>query len=630
MLRPARDGSSAVQKGRAEYSNDPLRRWSEHSLGSWQGQLNGSTSKDIFQQELTIGPTIHQKVSREQALRCIALYRNSLRDLIKRVQVRASPHLGDREQKELGRDVERSRVLFAPTARMVDYQVGDEGLGLLVSSLLAGEQAEQLVGAIASGPPSGAIAWERPENKVELVASLVRVAVLGEGIKRRIRVGDELRGWIKKKLEEEEVSLNPRLGGVSAVGTVTARSLQHIPTMMALGGMPRDVSELLGPKTPIVGSHPSHETLRSLPVDASAVGNVSFLIPQCSKVLGLLLCGLYCNGRLIEQSSLSPVDCLVTGSSAVPGFQGLTPERITELGAAHDGVVLTGAQNLDSTEAIDEYCTAVQSLRLRGALIALLYSESKYPDVELEVFRRLRIDRCVDFFGLNAGEAGALVDRISRDAAEQNTLRLLPKEIETLRYTVGACPASDVWVPASQAPSAIVMNALALHAALRIPMVRVRGNSLDLAVLDGEGFAPDHITEIARNLTASRLLGNIKTALPSGLIQSPEDITQMFNFPEGRCMAALCMADDMLRQQFRYGLGSKELKGSLVESFYVKLPDNRYVIGIPPLTFFDRSGGTVSAGDVKDISLFLESIPLLRHGLRGWGTSRTILPAASR
>lgn len=527
---------------------------------------------------------------------------------------------GSREFNGVG-GTERSRILFAPTARMVDYQVGEEGLSVLVSRMLEGDNAQSLLRAISSGPTSGAIAWERPANEVELVGSLVRVAELGGGVKRRIRVSDELRSWVKTTLEAGSIPLNPRVGGVSAVGTVTARAMRHVPTMMALGGIPSDVAALLGGDTQVVGSRQEHDKLGALPEDLAGVGNFSFFVPPGSRVVAELLSMLPREGRSPEVSRPSSLDCLVTGSSSMQGFHGLEPSRVAELGQRHDAVVLTGLQNLDSAEATNSYFFVVQKLRQQGPLQALLYSESKHPDMELEALLRLRIGGCVDFFGLNAVEAANLLGKVHRDAVGGNVLRLFPHERRGIEQAAVEADGSGMWGKACEDPSAVVSMALALQNIVRVPMVRVRGRHLDVAVLSGDGFSGEHIAQLIGNLTASRLLGNIKAVLPSGLIRSPEEITQLFNFPEARSMAALCVADEALR-----GRGFGSISGSLVDTFHMELPGSLHVLATPPLGFFDKSGGTVSAGDIKDTSFFLESIPVLRHGLRESGVARSTPP----
>jgi hypothetical protein len=506
------------------------------------------------------------------------------------------------------------KPLFAPTARMVDYSVSGEALSTLIRALTSNESSrDALYSAINEGPPTGQSIWERPQTPLELVASLVRWTALGRGEKKRIRVDDTLRAWIKNTLEKDTLDLRPRMGGVSAVGALTSRALGHNPTMMALGKLPPDVASLVGGGIAVVGDDPSHAAIEELPRDNNAVGNFGFFAIEHALSVKEELPECLLDGNPLETLKLYSLDCLVTGSSSVPGFTGLSPARMRSLGFEHDLIVLTGVQNLAGSESIKSYCGAITHAREGNPLMAWLYSESKAPEFELQALQALRESSCIDFLGINAVEARALLQKIAVDSRTTDTLALSSKTIEELSLVAPqANEHDDTWGSRTESPNIILQSALTLHSILGIPIVRVRGRRVDLTIISNDLDLPTPVVEdLKHHLTASRLLGVIKTAVSSGLITESRHVTQLFNFPEGQTLAALQVLEDSLIQ--RYG---RRVDGRISHNFTARLPDGRTIIATPPLSFFDKSGGTVSAGDVIDVSFLVESAAQLRDQLR--------------
>ncbi len=119
-----------------------------------------------------------------------------------------------------------------------------------------------------------------------------------------------MRGWIKAILEPSGFDLRPRMGGVSAVGSITSRALGHPPTMMALGKLPPDVASLIGKDIAVVGDDPHHSAIEELPRDDSAVGNFGFFAPEPALSIKAELPGCSLDGKPIELLNLHQLDCL--------------------------------------------------------------------------------------------------------------------------------------------------------------------------------------------------------------------------------------------------------------------------------------------------------------------------------
>ncbi len=243
----------------------------------------------------------------------------------------------------------------------------------------------------------------------------------------------------------------------------------------------------------------------------------------------------------------------MTGSSSVQGFNGLSPDRIESLGRTHDLIVLTGVQNLDSPESIESFQEALTHARAGNPLMAWLYSESKAPQFELQALRALRDSECIDFLGINAVEARALLQKIALEPRDTNTLGLSTTMLNDISPLLPySTEQDDAWGCRTESPQLILQSALTLHSALNIPIVRVRGRRVDLTIVSSDLDLPAPVIEdLKHHLTASRLLGAIKTALSNGLITGSRQVTQLFNFPEGQTLAALPVLEDSLIQ--RYG-----------------------------------------------------------------------------
>ena len=133
-----------------------------------------------------------------------------------------------RAQEDFFQEISRSRhsqalrPLLAPTSRAIDHSVDHQAIQILITKLFQQGRGEELLAAINRGPnqDQGHIAWDRPTNDIETIASAVRWSALSSSAKRRIRTNAEVRSWITQSLEAEGVETKARLGGVSAVSAL--------------------------------------------------------------------------------------------------------------------------------------------------------------------------------------------------------------------------------------------------------------------------------------------------------------------------------------------------------------------------------------------------------------------------
>ena len=114
-------------------------------------------------------------------------------------------------------------------------QLTAESLAALAGA--CGDEAA-LLRAIDQGPPGGGPVWPRPDNAIELVASLVRQVACGGGASRQLGISPKLASWLDQTLQQAGFSPKKAMGGagafaanLAAVGTTRSspptRSRRH-------------------------------------------------------------------------------------------------------------------------------------------------------------------------------------------------------------------------------------------------------------------------------------------------------------------------------------------------------------------------------------------------------------------
>lgn len=561
-----------------------------------QAQWCGVSPQDIFSAEVARGSKIDQRVTADYLLKVMS-----------RSQA-AQKEFHDDLQQRLNGDSERLRIFLAPTARAIDHLIDCTALQILVGRLVEDGKAQELKDAINSGPGNSEVIWNAPETLVHLVASIVRWGALTDHDKKRIRVSGELREEILDILTSEGYDTRPRIGCISAVGTALASVLGHEPTMMALGTMPYEVARRLPAQTRIVGTNAEHQFIEELPGDDGFCGNFALLVPDGCLGLEPILGTLQVNGAHLKEDAMSKIDVLITGTSSIHGFSGVGLERMCEIGSAHDLMILTGTKDLDSKEEMAEFFDRVSQGHAAGMAVALCYAESKFPAKEVELWCAIRQRRCVELLALNSLEALGVLERIYQDTSEANSLKLSADTILRLNDAlVTGKTRSSTWGDGHESPEWLIKSAMLIQEILQIPIVRVRGMVSDILVTDAALAL--NAEDTRGNLFVSRNLGTMKVAHPRGLFANAQEIGNIRNYPDGTHAAALFKIADVLK----WLDGNSAEVESFAHNQYMLLKDGRYAFAVPPTPFYSKEGGTMSAGDTKDLTLaFVEGAGLMR------------------
>lgn len=506
------------------------------------------------------------------------------------------------------------RVLFGPTSRVVDHVLKGDALAVLAARLAAEGKRDELLRAIDKGPCSGDVAFEPAATPVELIANIVRWSVLRGVDKKRFRVSDDIRSWIGETLEHASYDSVSRLGGVSAVGSALAEVLGHTPTMVSLGAIPAQILQFMPPGLSVIGSDRQAKTLADIPVDEAQAGN--FCIASRGDPVELFPGeSLLVNGEAVSNDALGTFDILVTGAGSVPGFADIDTARLKAIGAEHSVMVLTGTRDLSTDKSLSEMLEALNALHSEGMPIALLYAETKAPAIEVKLWKSLREQGLVEFFGMNTSEAYDICSRILSDYNGENTLDLSGEQAEKFAAAL-ACAAEDVppWKNGRENPRWLFLCAEVLQAVLDIPAVRVRGRSCDVLLVE-KTSAEFSEQGVVNHLIVSRDLGTLKTANSTGLLDCDGELGILRNIPSGEHLAALhVVADECAAFNRRY-CASPAPCVDIALSCKTVLADGRRCFAVPPVEMYDKKGGTQSAGDTMDVTFVMEEAENLLKAL---------------
>lgn len=594
-------GASPLADATLSLAPSPLHLVSDaetvESLVKGQEAALGVGPEGVREAELARGRELDARVSEAQLDRIASYYFDAQRAFF-----------GDVESRRLG---EPAKVLFGPTARVVDHKLDEIAVDVLARRLVEEGRGDELKRAIERGPSNGEAIWDRPADPVELVAGILRWGLVRPGDKKRIRAAPELREWIGETLDSVGYDTNPRLGGVSAVGACLAGALGRAPTMMALGDLPPDVLRHMDPSISVVGSNPSHRTLEELPREAKPGGHYCISVHGTPLLVPAELSELELGGELRRPDEVSALDILVTGSVTVTGFAQVGLERMRELGRTHRLLELSGLQTLGSDQEIADYFAHVSAAHSEGMRVALLYSESKFPDKEVDAWRAMKASGCVEFLGMNTAEAYDVLRRIVARTRTDNPLELSERFLERAEQALGlAAAARTPWESGREAPEWLFRSASLLQEALGVPVLRVRGKASDVLICDSE-LEIDRPDRVRDHMIVSRNMGTLKVANPSGLIDRTDKIGFLRNIPHGPYLAALHKIQDevaalgLAPESPRSGIPA----GSAIpDDCYASLPDGRTCFAVPPVPFVCRRGGTQSAGDTIDVTFSSEEL----------------------
>jgi hypothetical protein len=495
---------------------------------------------------------------------------------------------------------EKSRILMAPTSRVVDFSVSATAVQILIQQLEDEGRADELRAAINTGGPASGGVWERAENPVQVVASIIRWSAIYRKIKGRVTSSGPAREWIfeaLKKFYGSEDALKPRLGGISAANSVQGVALGDDVSMMALGTLPKEVAVRLPQTLRIIGDNEAWYSVNDIPQEEHFAGHFAILADQNEEsLLPSHWESVTINGELCSREKVVSCDILVTGSSCKRDFGSMSNERLTALGASNDVVILTGAQYLTNEVSNKKYFDAVGVLDAAGACISLSYVEAKERKWEFNILADIKKLNAVDTYSANAGETYQLLLRLTESPTAVTVLDITAQQRETAsRLARCGGLVSQKWHSEHENPAWLVEAAILLQEVLSIPLVRIRGRYSDITVVAAEVEISNH-DDVVSDLIMSRVAAVFKVALPKGLLSSLEDITILRNIPKASSLAGLFEVVDFVTTS-GFATGHESL---IPTKLYTKLHDKRTCFVIPPLDMYIRDGGTTSAGDLMD------------------------------
>ncbi len=497
-----------------------------------------------------------------------------------------------------------TKVLFAPTSALVDVQVGWSAWQLILETAKAEFSEQTIANMIQSGPPGQEIVWPVCQTGAELTASIARNLSAAPPTKR-IRATEATRRWIQEALSHHpELGTKSRLGGFAAIGAGVVHALGGLGTMFLSDPISSHALELICDQVhidPIYGPCQSVAKYRQAHgTDPGSAPNFALQWSSQEDPLG------------------TSADMLICASERRPPFSDIAPAKLRALGADHHAVVVSGLQRIITADECRTFARALHELHSGGAAVALLYTDLRADSEKWEIYRSIIDSPDIAFLGLNAKEASAIVG----DIETMGLLRIpSPFFHHAQAWHEEIIDHNDnVWGQECQEPTTLLRNALTIQEICKAPLVRVRGDFLDIMVTDFTVQDPNCLRD---HLIVSRNLGTLKVAHEDGIIDGPEDIGPLSIVPHGPHVAALKCASEAIARWYKnekWCANENDAHGSsgqisLLESQgWIQLPDNRMLFIVPATPLLDRTGGVVSAGDTKDSSFIaLEAMGVLRE-----------------
>ena len=438
------------------------------------------------------------------------------------------------------------------------------------------------------GPPSlpGTIAFPQPQGKVELMASLLRQLVLGDGASLQIPIDGVLAAWLEQQATIAQVPTSTALGGAAAFAANLMSALPNVrPRFFSRDPLPSKIAARFSPRVEVVNSQGAtttkHRDQSAARLNFSCEYDSAQAMPVCGHsslkmngvVVSLISSG---SGRVILGSKAKDVE---------PGFSGVDDDALAKMGQQHDLFFIVGTHYLTQSAAP---VAAAQAANLGRALDVmkvanpklvrhLQYVVPKLAAHEAVVFGALKGH--VESLSMNVVEVGGLVDRLH--AAGLSRLDDNPNR------TPETAEDAEVMIP----------GARAIKDALGLSRVHLHGMYGDLIVANANDVDVDR-TRLA--LLRARQLASMKAANESGEIKAEADVFDVVPLVQGRCLAAVQRFADALTLE--HGLDSAA-RAAIVRDWCWVLPTtNELILFVPSRGIHDRTGGTVSLGDTIDAS----------------------------
>lgn len=466
----------------------------------------------------------------------------------------------------------------------------------LVSALAAdvGKDAvDLLLSAIDKGPSNGAIAFSPPAGKVELVASIVRQLVLGQGASLQLPIAAEHAAWIEGLASSTGSPVTLAMGGAGAFAANLMSALPGVrPRFFSKDPLPERIAERFADRVEVVdGAGAIGPALKH---KDSTPARVNF---ACEYGAGeaLSIAGrtaLKVNGTVIPLTT-SGAGRVILGTKAkdvAPGFDGVDDAVLQTLGREHDLFFFVGSHYLT------QQAPAVAQAQAQALGRALDVMKAANP----KLVRHLQyvVPKVAAHEAAVLGALKGHVESLSMNAVE------VPMLVDRLHSAALCSTDQDPNLPREEAeePASMIPGALAIAEALALGRVHLHGLYGDLVVVDDAAAVDVERTRLA--LLRARQLASMKAANASGEIKGKDDLFDVVPVVQGRCLAAVQRFADAV--QARFGL-SDDARAAVARDWVYVDADQRAFFFVPSRGIHDRTGGTVSLGDTIDASALVFS-----------------------
>ena len=439
--------------------------------------------------------------------------------------------------------------------------------------------------ALKAGPGDGEIAWTRPKNNVELVASLIRQMVLHAG-SLALALDEKQVEFLEGVLKSQTPDIARAMGGA---GGFCANLASVLPNVDAQFYTPGPLSAELGAQfaggVRAVGPDGRVDKLSSKtsPSGTSRV-NYSLEYDGGMPITVPLPGGVKLGGSTKLSSAGASRVLLGTPSAFDPGFGDLDAAAIRNLGCGHEICFLVGPHYF--TKGSPEGATA-KAEKLREQLTQMKkanpklirhfqYVVPKQPSKEARVLAAMRGG--FDSIALNTVEVGGVLERM----AEAGLTPPRPPVVDDK--------------DAAEAPGQMLAGGLALAQALDLSRVHLHGSLGDLLVMDEVEDPERQVLALLR----ARQLASMKCANVSGEIKSPGDVWPIAPVVTGKGLAAVHAFAEAA------AAGDDKLYEQIVSRWWFQDPvSNKTVFFVPSRGIHDRTGSTVSTGDTIDATALI-------------------------
>lgn len=434
---------------------------------------------------------------------------------------------------------------------------------------------------VDQGPQDGSPLWQHPETPRQLVASLIRHMVLGQGASLQIGLDHKLAAWLEDQLDES-TEFKQAMGGAGAFAANISAALPEVEgRFWSPERLPERVAANFAPGVLAVTGQGDVAPPREW-VEPSQQDRVNYVAEyrkgETFQLFGQDSASFEGDSKKLEISGSSRV-ILGTPSQFVPGFCQTSPETAAHIAREHEVFFVSGAHYLtkgDSAAKIQDFAQNLKAMKKANPRLLRhnQYAVPKKPAQEAALYKELK--GAFDSMSLNAVEMAGLLHRL--DQAGEADWKGDPYPDPTT----------------AEQESFKLETALSLKSALGLSRIQVHGRNSDILILD-------QVKDVERQIQAllrCRQIANMKTANPSGEIRGPQDLWPVLPVVNADALAALYeFADGVCR---RFGLSPEQHQAIVRDWHYTDPGSGQTIIFSPTRQLHERVGGTVSLGDTID------------------------------